>query len=108
MPKWKQECEFGLVDAVANLGIQQIFGGGSLSGIADDPRLAVSNIKQKTFVEVTEEGTEAAAVTVVEVTYTSLPTLPTFRADRPFLYLIRERSTGAILFMGRMDDPKVA
>ncbi len=108
LPRFKQECEFGLNDAVANLGIRQIFGGGSLTGITDDTRLAVSLIKQKTFVEVNEEGTEAAAVTVVGFETTSVGPDPQpipFHADRPFLYLIRERSTGAILFMGRMDSP---
>ncbi len=103
IPRWKQECEFGLNDAVANLGIRRIFGEGSLTGINDDPRLVVSEIRQKTFVEVNEEGTEAAAVTIVGIETTSVP--PSFIADRPFLYLIRERSTGAILFMGRMDNP---
>ncbi|MDR2882449.1 MAG: serpin family protein [Alistipes sp.] len=105
MPRWKQECEFPLNDAVKELGIRQIFGRGSLTGITDDPRLAVSDIKQKTFVEVNEEGTEAAAVTIIGFEVTSGP--PAFIADRPFLDLIRERSTGAILFMGRMDEPQM-
>ena len=108
MPRWKQECDFSLNDAIANLGMERIFQEGNLGGITDDPRLAVSDIKQKTFVEVNEEGAEAAAVTSVGFILTSVgPSRPTsFFADRPFLYLIRERSTGAILFMGRMDDPK--
>ncbi|MDR2893940.1 MAG: serpin family protein [Alistipes sp.] len=109
IPRWKQECDFGLNSAVKNLGIRQVFGEGSLSGISDDSTLRVSGIKQKTFVEVNEEGTEAAAVTSVEVMATvaepSGP--PSFIADRPFLYLIRERSTGAILFIGRMDEPQI-
>ena len=110
LPRWKQECDFLLNDAVKELGIRRIFGDGSLSGINDDPRLAVSNIKQKTFVEVTEEGTEAAAVTVIEIVYTSVGPGSgpmQFHADRPFIYLIRERSTGAILFIGRMDNPQI-
>jgi serpin B len=69
----------------------------------------VSTVKQKTFAEVNEEGTEAAAVTVVGIEFTSYnpegPAAIPFFADRPFLYLIRERSTGVILFIGRMDDP---
>jgi serpin B len=105
MPRWKQECEFRLVDAMQNLGIERIFQSGNLSGIADDSRLAVSGINQNTFVEVNEEGTEAAAVTSVGFVTTSVP--PSFRADRPFLYLIRECSTGAILFIGRVDNPKI-
>jgi serpin B len=106
MPRWKQECEFKLVDAVVNLGMKSIFDPDThpLVGIADEKNpLYVSEIRQKTFVEVNEEGTEAAAVTIGNVMATSAPT--SFIADRPFLYLIRERSTGAILFIGRMDDP---
>ncbi len=80
-------------------------GWSNLGGIADDPRLTVSEIKQKTFVEVNEEGTEAAAVTSVGIYAPSGP--PSFYADRPFLYMIRERSTGVILFIGRMDDPQI-
>ncbi len=107
LPRFKQECKFSLVEPVADLGMNMIFGNGSLTGIADDPRLAVSDIKHKTFVEVNEEGTEAAAVTAVEIVYTSYPgSILTFYADRPFIYLIREKSTGAILFIGRMDDPQ--
>jgi serpin B len=81
--------------------------GGNLNGIADDPALCVSKIKHKTFVEVNEEGTEAAAVTAIEIGRTSdgPPTPVPFFANRPFLYLIKEKSTGAILFIGRMDEP---
>ncbi len=109
LPRWKQECEFLLNDAAKNLGMERIFQEGNLDGIADDPRLKVSEIKHKTFVEVNEEGTEAAAITSIGAIDTSVGPgagpMP-FIADRPFLYIIRERSTGAILFMGRMDDPK--
>jgi len=104
-PRFKQECEFSLVEPIDNLGMHRIFKpGGNLNGIADDPRLFVSEIKHKTFVEVNEEGTEAAAVTSIEIRKTSMP--PSFIANRPFIYLIKEKSTGAILFIGRMDEPK--
>jgi serpin B len=66
--------------------------------------LMVSEIRQKTFVEVNEEGAEAAAVTVIEISTTG-NTTRLFIANRPFLYLIKEKSTGTILFIGRMDDP---
>jgi serpin B len=107
-PRFKVECEIGLNEPVQQAGIQRIFDDGGLLNISDDLRLAVSNIKQKTFVEVNEEGTEAAAVTVVEMELTSAgPSSPvSFNADRPFLYLIREKSTGVILFVGRLDEPK--
>jgi serpin B len=107
-PRFKQECEYELNKPVAALGMNLIFQNGYLNGIADDPRLKVSSIKHTTFVEVNEERTEAAAVTSVGVNATSIgPTTPVpFYVDRPFIYLIRERSTGAILFIGRMDHPK--
>jgi serpin B len=62
--------------------------------------LFITRVLQKTFVEVDEAGTEAAAATVVAIGETSLP--PSFRADRPFLIVIRERFSGAILFIGKI------
>jgi len=108
LPRFKIECDIPLNNPVKNVGMQQIFYGG-LRNIADAP-LAVSNIKQKTFVEVNEEGTEAAAVTSIEIWVTSIAppeiSYVPFFADRPFLYLIKEKSTGVILFIGRMDEPE--
>ena len=105
LPRFKIECEIPLNKPVQNVGMQQIFIPviANLSNISD-VELYVSGIKQKTFIEVNEEGTEAAAVTVISIDATSMP--PSFFADRPFLYLIKEKSTGAILFIGRMDEPK--
>jgi serpin B len=62
--------------------------------------LIITQVLQKTFVDVDEEGTEAAAATVVGVGTTSLP--PQFRADHPFLVVIRERLSGTILFIGKI------
>ena len=110
-PRFKIECDIPLKEPVKNVGMKRIFeADGGLSNIADAD-LFVSNIKQKTFVEVNEEGTEAAAVTAIEIGVTSYdpnakPQSIQFFADRPFLYLIKEKSTGAILFIGRMDEPK--
>jgi len=107
LPRFKIECEIPLNDPVKNVGMQLIFNS-KLADFANisDSRLYVSDIKQKTFVEVNEEGTEAAAVTAVELRIESAPIPIPFFADRPFLYLIKEKSTGAILFIGRMDEPK--
>ena len=102
-PRFKIDCEIDLNDPVKNVGMQRIFCGGFAN--ISDVFLAVSEIKQKTFVQVNEEGTEAAAVTVISM-YLSAPLTTPFFANRPFLYLIKERSTGAILFIGRMDEPK--
>jgi serpin B len=65
-------------------------------------RLYVSFVKQKAFVDVNEEGTEAAAVTAVGVSVTSAPIIPTMRVDRPFIFVIRERLSGTMLFMGKI------
>jgi len=106
LPRFKIECEIDLNEPVGNAGMKLIFVGG-FSNISDIA-LFVSAIKQKTFVEVNEEGTEAAAVTVISIGYGSAGTRTPvqFFANRPFLYLIKERSTGAILFIGRMDAPE--
>jgi serpin B len=73
--------------------------------------LFISAVFHKTFVETNEEGTEAAAATAVPMPLTAAPRplkpppVPSFRADHPFLFAIRDRKSGAILFLGRMVDP---
>ena len=72
--------------------------------------LYISAVVHKAFVDVNEEGTEAAAATGVVMALSAAPAAseqpPTFRADHPFLFLIRENQTGSILFMGRVTNPK--
>jgi len=107
LPRFKIECNILLNQPVKNVGMKRIFSG-NFANISDFPFL-VSYIKQKTFVEVNENGTEAAAVTVIGGASSPGPVDPVtsvpFFTNRPFLYLIKEKSTGAILFIGRMDDP---
>ncbi len=68
--------------------------------------LWIGQIKHRAFVEVNEEGTEAAAATAVEMVTKAMPQRePIFRADHPFLFLIRDNQTGTILFMGRIANP---
>ncbi|MCD6661413.1 MAG: serpin family protein, partial [Lentimicrobium sp.] len=69
-----------------------------------DADLFVSFVKQNTFVDVNEEGTEAAAVTTIGVELTSLP--ETMLINRPFIFAIRERTTNALLFMGKVEMPE--
>ena len=64
-----------------------------------------ARVDHKAFVEVNEKGTEAAAVTVVGVGVTSMPTFKTFNADRPFVFMIRDDRSGSILFMGKITNP---
>ena len=111
LPRFKIESGIQLNQPLMNSGMKQIFDGNVVKFTnITDTFLYVSNIKQKTFVEVNEEGTEAAAVTsVITVGYgiKRTPTEPVrFFANRPFLFLIREKSTGVILFIGRIDEPK--
>ena len=82
----------------------------ALTFYASRDKLAISAVVHKAFVEVNEEGAEAAGATVVEIAKSaakgpSEPPVPEFRADRPFLYLIRDRRDGGILFLGRLVDP---
>jgi serpin B len=105
LPRFKIEQGFSLNRPIQDLGMKQMFKGG-LANISDGD-LQVSDIIQKTFVEVNEDGTEAAAATAI-IAYGGYPKKIEpirFFADRPFLYLIREKSTGIILFVGRMDEP---
>jgi serpin B len=96
--------EYGarLNDALTALGMGVAFDDqrADLSGIADvgSRRLYISRVDQKAFVEVNEEGTEAAAATNVGVGLTSAP--PSMIVDRPFLFMIRERFSGTIMFVG--------
>jgi len=107
LPRFKTECNLSLSQSIRDLGMEQIFNGGFAN--ISDKDLWVSDIIQKTFVEVNEEGTEAAAATsIFMVGAAGRPKRiepVRFFADRPFLFLIREKSTGVILFIGRMDEP---
>lgn len=107
-PKFKLESEVQLKNALRALGINLAFSGGlgdfsPMSSTMGD-RLEISRVKHKTYVDVDERGTEAAAVTAVEVVAVCAcgPQLVEFRADRPFVFAIRERLTGTILFVGKV------
>ena len=109
LPKFKFETFKLLNDPLSSLGM-----GIAFSDAADFTRinpagnLFISRVLHKTFIDVNEEGTEAAAVTAVEIELTSAggSGLTHFIADKPFLFVIRENSTGSILFMGRLSQPQ--
>jgi serpin B len=108
MPKFQLAWGDTLNDALTALGMGMAFipGEADLSGIAGDPgSLYISFVQQNTFVDVNEEGTEAAAVTVVGVAVTAMPQVREIRVDRPFVFLIRERFSGTILFVGKIMNP---
>ncbi|MDT8284982.1 MAG: serpin family protein, partial [Thermovirgaceae bacterium] len=99
---------FSLVEALKSLGMVDAFSDtkADLSGMDGSPDLYITDVLHKAFIDVNEEGTEAAAATAVIVGLKSIPAPPeVFRADRPFIFIIQENSTGSILFMGRVSDP---
>ena len=106
LPRFKLEWERALNDDLKALGMRQAF----VAGGADFTRMSTSRgtdlyisiVKQKTYVDVNEEGTEAAAVTNVGIGVTSAPVPVVFRVDRPFVFVIRERLTGTVMFMGKI------
>jgi len=108
LPRFKLEFKADLVRSLKAMGIQQAFSSAAdFTGIADRG-LYVSGVNHASFVEVNEEGTEAAAATEVAVALTSaLPTVRPFQmiVDRPFFFAIEDSSSHSILFMGLINDP---
>ena len=107
LPRFKLETKYGLGETFKDLGMRQAFdpGQADFSGMTGWRDLFISSIIHQAFVEVNEEGTEAAAATGVIVTLTAMPTKKIFMADHPFIFIIMDRTTGAILFLGRVANP---
>lgn len=111
LPRFTMEYEKSLNQALTDLGMGVAFEAGiadfsgmAATGTAGD--IYISDVKHKTFIQVDEAGTEAAAVTSVEVGVTSMPAYDfELNFDRPFFYTIQDRETGAIIFMGSVLDP---
>lgn len=105
MPRFKTGCKYLLNTELQNMGMHLAFSAGSadLTGIAN-AELYINNVIHKTEVEVTEEGTEAAAVTAVEVGTTSIEESNAMLMNKPFIFVIREKSTGVILFAAKMGN----
>lgn len=110
LPRFTLKERFVLNEVLQALGIVDAFrpGRANFANMAEDPELVLSQVIHQAFVEVNEEGTEAAGATGIGMRVTSLPANPppVFRADRPFVFLIRDVESGAILFMGRVVDPR--
>jgi len=108
LPRFKTTAEFGLKGTLVAMGMADAFNpnAADFSGMTGTKDLFISAVVHKAFVDVNEEGTEAAAATGVVMAGKSAPApAPVFRADHPFLFLIRDTKTGAILFLGRILDP---
>ena len=110
MPKFELAYERTLGDMLSDMGMQEAFlpNVANFSRINPDRKdLHISKVLHKSFVEINEEGTEAAAVTSVSIGVTSIDPISTpaaFRVDRPFLFVIREQYSGAILFIGQVQN----
>ena len=109
IPKFKMEDQFELGPVLEAMGMQAAFASDAdFSGMTGKKDLNISNVVHKAFVEVNEQGTEAAAATgVMMATMAAMPQSqpPVFAADHPFLCVIRDETSGACLFMGRLVEP---
>jgi len=107
LPRFKVEAAFRLDDALKSLGMVDAFDMelANFAGMDGTDMLSISAVLHKAFVEVNEEGTEAAAATAVLMTFGVPLPAPVFQVDHPFLFLIRENSSGSVLFLGRVVDP---
>lgn len=107
MPKFEFESEFGLKKTLAEMGMPVAFSDGAdFSGMTGRRDLFIADVVHKAFVSVDEAGTEAAAATAVVMTMTAMPGEPVeVTLDHPFIFLIRDIETGAVLFLGRVANP---
>ena len=107
LPRFKVEEKYELPGPLEHMGMVDAFSAqkADFSGMSSTPGLVVSNVLHKSFVEVNEEGTEAAAATGVEVSVTSAQMPEYVSCDHPFLFLIKQHKTNTTLFFGRMSSP---
>ena len=109
LPKFTMTSGFRLSAILRSMGMVDAFtmGTADFSGMTDREQLAIAEVIHKAFLEVNEEGTEAAAATATEMLgCAEPPSTPVFRADHPFVFLIRDVRSESILFMGRVVDPR--
>jgi len=108
LPKLKLEQKYELNQMLASMGMPTAFSpAADFSGITSDTSLYISKVIHQSYVEVNEEGTEAAAATAVifREGSASEPPVVVFRADHPFIFIIEHKETGQILFMGKVENP---
>merc|ERR1711862_45612 len=108
MPKFKISQEAELSENLKNMGMSDMFEAGTadFSGIDGTRNLYVAFVKQKVFIEVNEEGSEAAAASGMGMMMRSMPLPPEeFTVDHPFIFFIRDKLTGMLVFQGRISDP---
>ncbi len=110
LPRFQLSAQFQLVDALKALGMILPFDSekADLSGISDSEGFALSAVIHKAYIDVNEEGTEAVAATGVVGRSMAVAQSSVFRADRPFIFLIRDNTTESILFLGRLTNPEIS
>jgi len=109
LPRFRVEQSFALAPTLQAMGMPQAFSekAADFSGMSGKKDLYISAVIHKAFVEVNEEGTEAAAATAVVMTTKGMAEPPmAFRADHPFIFALRDAKSGSVLFLGRLDDPR--
>ena len=114
LPRFRVEGEYQLTGNLQKMGMTDAFNANTadFSGIVSSGKLSIDQVIHKTFISVDEEGTEAAAVTSITMRATAMrqhtpqPEPIIFQADHPFLFVLRHRSTGALLFIGRISNPQ--
>ena len=104
MPKFTYRFHRPLKEALSNMGMPSVFGAADLSGMLQGGGLFVRDVIHEAFIQVDEKGTEAAAASAIGVDMAGGELL-NLSIDRPFIYLIRDANTGAILFIGRVLNP---
>jgi serpin B len=107
MPRFTFNSKYFLNENLKEMGMPSAFSpnAADFSGLDGTKELYIQTVVHQAFVDVNEEGTEAAAATGIGVGIVMLPQIPEFRADRPFIFLIQEKETGNILFLGRVINP---
>ena len=108
LPKLKMTSRFHLEEALGAMGMVDAFNESKANFAGMDGNanwLYIKAVIHKASVDINEEGTEATAGTAVVMKRKGGPRIPEFRANHPFLFLIRDNHTGSILFMGRVADP---
>ena len=106
MPKFEIDGDFSLREVLSGMGMEVAFtAGADFTGISKEGGLVLQDVVHKSFITLNESGTEAAAATAVSGGTTSAPPPAEMTIDRPFLFVIRDNPTGALLFVGRVADP---
>ena len=107
LPKFEFDTKYFMKETLSSMGMPKAFSlSADFSGMTDEEELHISEVIHQGFIKVDEVGTEATAATVVIMdTYGPSPARVVFNANHPFIFIIQEKVTGCILFLGRVNDP---